>query len=388
MAFSVSKAATSGQLRHHIGFDLGTSGARISIIQQDPQLIDIVLESKSSLAPPSPDINAELSASTKQIHQVYSDSISYNSSYSDPKAWMDSVHTLLQRAYEQAPQLLSTTKSICVSGTSASCLLVDTQNGSTYRDAKMYDYDVSDNKASSSSTAAEAEAEASLQTLKVIDRYAPLNHVARANTSALSKLLHYHLSSPLSKFEVLAHQSEYVANTVFLSTPSHHNLKYNARKESTATPNNHRRFVSDWHNALKLGYDVQTLSWPNWVLESMKSIGMENPIDILPLVVAPGQIVGNITKSVIERYGIASDAVVVGGTTDSNAAFIAATATVGGGLPKYGTAVTSLGSTLALKMLSRTFVEDSKRGVYSHRFPLWTNSSSVSNEEEAWLVGK
>ena len=39
----------------------------------------------------------------------------------------------------------------------------------------------------------------------------------------------------------------------------------------------------------------------------------------------------------------------VGGTTDSNAAFFAAA----GAKPDYGIAVTSLGSTLAMKQLSR-----------------------------------
>jgi sugar (pentulose or hexulose) kinase len=60
---------------------------------------------------------------------------------------------------------------------------------------------------------------------------------------------------------------------------------------------------------------------------------------------------------------------VVGGTTDSVAAFIAA------GLQEPGQAVTSLGSTLAIKMLSNKAVEDATRGVYSHR---------LGNQ---WLVG-
>ena len=49
------------------------------------------------------------------------------------------------------------------------------------------------------------------------------------------------------------------------------------------------------------------------------------------------------------------------GTTDSIAAFLAS------GASKAGQAVTSLGSTLAIKMLSTTPVEDNKRGIYSHR---------------------
>jgi len=79
-----------------------------------------------------------------------------------------------------------------------------------------------------------------------------------------------------------------------------------------------------------------------------------------------------------------------------------AAAAGGADLPSYGVAVTSLGSTLAMKMLSRTFVEDSQRGVYSHRFPVLGRKRAKDDEggeehehenggeqqeEEAWLVG-
>lgn len=65
------------------------------------------------------------------------------------------------------------------------------------------------------------------------------------------------------------------------------------------------------------------------------------------------------------RIAYALYAVLVTGTTDSIAAFIAS----GANLP--GQAVTSLGSTLSIKALSKTPVEDAKRGVYSHR---WSES--------------
>lgn len=49
------------------------------------------------------------------------------------------------------------------------------------------------------------------------------------------------------------------------------------------------------------------------------------------------------------------------GTTDSIAAFLAS------GVATVGEAVSSLGSTLAIKLLSDTPVDDSRYGVYSHR---------------------
>ena len=51
----------------------------------------------------------------------------------------------------------------------------------------------------------------------------------------------------------------------------------------------------------------------------------------------------------------------IAGTTDSIAAFVAARCT------DVGDAVTSLGSSLALKLVSETRVDDSAKGVYSHR---------------------
>ena len=58
------------------------------------------------------------------------------------------------------------------------------------------------------------------------------------------------------------------------------------------------------------------------------------------------------------------------GTTDSTAAFIAA------GISKPGQALTSLGSTLVIKTISEHPVQDSARGVYSHRLG-----------DKCWLVG-
>jgi D-ribulokinase len=57
------------------------------------------------------------------------------------------------------------------------------------------------------------------------------------------------------------------------------------------------------------------------------------------------------------------------GTTDSIAAFLAS------GANSPGQAVTSLGSTLVVKLLSEKPVEDSTRGIYSHRLG------------DRWLVG-
>jgi len=87
---------------------------------------------------------------------------------------------------------------------------------------------------------------------------------------------------------------------------------------------------------------------------------------------------GFISKKMASSLGLREDCAVVAGTTDSNAAFFAAAGTK----PVFGTAVTSLGSTLAIKQLSKNYIEDSTRGVYSHRFP-----NFLDPNDEAWLVG-
>lgn len=87
------------------------------------------------------------------------------------------------------------------------------------------------------------------------------------------------------------------------------------------------------------------------------------------MVVAPGQIVGTVTEAIAQRLGISPHCFVCAGTTDSIAAFLAS------GVQHPGEAVTSLGSTLVLKLLSTTRVDDAQYGVYSHRLG------------DLWLVG-
>jgi sugar (pentulose or hexulose) kinase len=78
-------------------------------------------------------------------------------------------------------------------------------------------------------------------------------------------------------------------------------------------------------------------------------------------VVAPGQAVAPVTPAIAQRFGLPAGCTVCGGTTDSIAAFVAA------GVREVGQSVTSLGSTLAVKMLSDSRVDDAAYGVYSHR---------------------
>jgi D-ribulokinase len=303
-----------------IGVDLGTSGARISVIEGDAD-----------------------------YKEIYAESVQWETdkfgAYDEPDAWCKAVNDLLQGAADTIS--LECVRSICISGTSASCLLVEPARGDgdfvkPTRSPRMYNYNV-DNAAA----------------LQLLQEFVPERHTARSPTGSLAKLLAWHAEQPVSENELLCHQADYVTRQ-FLASDKYPPF-----------------IASDWHNCLKLGYDVRALKWPSWLLECLQSAGLS--VGVLPSpVVSPGDPVGLVRSDLCQRFGFPDTTVMVGGTTDSNAAFFAAT----GGSAVAGTAVTSLGSTLAIKQLSTTYVEDAEKGVYSHRFPAVFGSSS-----EAWLVG-
>ncbi|MGB7891888.1 MAG: FGGY-family carbohydrate kinase [Microcoleus sp.] len=171
---------------------------------------------------------------------------------------------------------------------------------------------------------------------------APANHTVLSATSSLAKLLWLQDFREETAPTVFLHQADWLA---FLL---HGKLG-----------------ISDYHNALKLGFDVDTLCYPNWLTQGIA--GAATPE--LPQVVAPGTPVWEVRAQVGDRFGFPRDCMICAGTTDSIAAFLAS----GVNLP--GEAVTSLGSTLAVKLLSHTRVDDSRYGIYSHKLG------------DLWLVG-
>ena len=116
----------SSSPRHYVGFDLGTSGVRIS-----------VLEAKQPSA-------ISTSASNMLFEQVHSEAIPWkDNAHDDANMWIESVFSLLENA-KKSLQTLENVQSICVSGTSASCLLIDGKNvGKPSRSpSRMYNYNV------------------------------------------------------------------------------------------------------------------------------------------------------------------------------------------------------------------------------------------------------
>lgn len=122
--------------------------------------------------------------------------------------------------------------------------------------------------------------------------------------------------------------------------------------------------LSDWNNALKLGFDVESLRWPDWLK------GIDIGRGKLPAVFPPGEKIATIATDIARQTGLPPDTRLHAGTTDSIAAFLAS------GASQIGEAVTSLGSTLVLKLCTRKPITSQTHGIYSHRL-----------DEQRWLAG-
>ena len=121
--------------------------------------------------------------------------------------------------------------------------------------------------------------------------------------------------------------------------------------------------VTDENNALKSGYDPIARTWPAWI----KDTGFDPTL--LPAVVPAGTRVTNISAALAAALGVPAGVAIVSGTTDGCAAFLAS------GASEPGDGVTSLGTTLTLKLLSAKPVFAPEFGIYSHRIG------------EQWLAG-
>lgn len=113
--------------------------------------------------------------------------------------------------------------------------------------------------------------------------------------------------------------------------------------------------VSDENNALKSGYDPVSRRWPAWIA------GVGFDVTRFPTVVPAGERVGTVLPEIAKQFGLPDGVAVVAGTTDGCAAFLAS------GAKQEGDGVTSLGTTLTLKLLSATPVFAPDFGIYSHR---------------------
>ncbi|MBI5753405.1 MAG: FGGY-family carbohydrate kinase [Hydrogenophilales bacterium] len=231
-----------------------------------------------------------------------------------PLDWRAALHTLLGALPQDIAAGL---RGIAMDGTSGTVLLCD-ENLAPLSPALLYN---------------DGRAQPQAAQLKAI---APEGHIVCSATSGLAKFLWLTQQSGSEHAACFLHQADWL--TALLSG---------------------KAGVSDYHNALKTGYDVANLCWPDWLMILPYS-------HLLPEVLAPGEIIGCIQPDIAAHFGINPQCVIHAGTTDSTAAFIAA------GVDEPGIGVTSLGSTLALKQLSEKRIDAPEYGVYSHRYgDLW-----------------
>ena len=251
-----------------------------------------------------------------------------------PNAW----RSALVQLFEQLPSdICERLTGIAICGTSSTVMLCDSK-GNSKGDSK------GDSKGEALLEPLMYNDDRALEVLEQVRQIAPPNHTVISATSSFAKLLWFTQQPEFKRAEfkqapILMHQADWLA---FLL---------------------HGRLgITDYHNALKLGYDPEILAYPDW-LDSYQYRSL------LPDVRTPGEAIGPILPSWCKRFGIPNRCQIHAGTTDSIAAFLASGAT------EIGEAVTSLGSTLVIKLLSNVRIDDARYGIYSHRLG------------DRWLVG-
>jgi D-ribulokinase len=290
-----------------VGIDFGTSGARAIAIGADRQI-----------------------QAQAQLH--YGDASDWNT------VWQTTLFTLI----EQIPHFIRhNVGAIAINGTSSTVLLCDAQ-GQPVTQPLLYN---------------DARSATVLETVRAI---APSNHTVISATSSFAKLMWW--SSLIDRQTELENSQS--ASPIFEALESARSspLYFLHQADWLAFLLHGKLGISDYHNALKLGYDVAQLDYPDWLKT------LQTPFQ-LPHVVAPGTPIGTIRPDLSDRFQFPKNCLICAGTTDSIAAFLAS------GADAPGEAITSLGSTLVVKLLSQTKIDDARYGIYSHRL------------DDLWLVG-
>lgn len=132
--------------------------------------------------------------------------------------------------------------------------------------------------------------------------------------------------------------------------------------------------VSDESNALKTGYDPLERRWPDWIAAT----GLDPAL--LPEVVPAGTAIGEVGPQARRDFAFAPATRIVTGVTDGCAAFLAT------GASRPGDGVTSLGSTLTIKLLSDAPIFAPAFGIYSHRIGEMWLPGGASNSGGAVLL--
>ena len=270
-----------------LGIDLGTSGARACIIDNDANVRTL-----QRIALPSPE-----SPCVGGFEQ-------------HPRLWWQAVTRLFEGIAKRLP--IEHIVAIAVDGTSGTVLLTE-DDGNPTGPALMYRDSRATNEA------------------RLISELAPSDCAAHGPSSGLAKLLWLTAHTGHAFNHVLT-QADWLMGRLA-----------------------GRYGYSDENNSLKLGYDPIRRRWPAW-LSSL----LANP-ECLPSVYPVGAAILSIDADIADRFGLSPATSIVTGTTDSIAAVLAT------GASDPGDAVTSLGSTLVLKVIADKPIVAPRFGIYSHR---------------------
>ncbi len=291
-----------------LGIDIGTSGLRGCIVKrsQNSEESSILIEKSVALSMPKPN----------QLGEIRQ----------NPALWREALEQLLFSLSHKVE--LKCLTHLVIDATSSTVLLQD-HNGNVVTDAVMYNDSFS--------------IEESTQIDQVIRR-GKIQTGATGASSTLAKVLRLIKVQKYSIRQgrlIICHQADFINHYLCGALN-----------------------VTDENNALKLGFDSLSFSWPGWVKKLLSEYDLTPPE-----VVKPGDFLGQVKSDITRKFGFSPELKVMAGTTDSIAGFLAAGAT------QEGEAVSSLGSTLAIKMICKSPVFNTEYGLYSHRLG------------DNWLVG-
>ncbi len=233
----------------------------------------------------------------------YSNSIPYEYGFKQPSSWNDSCERLL----DSLPlNIKSNIVKLSISGTSGT-LIACNLSGDPIGEAIPYDQACNDNK-------------------NLIESITIEEDHLRTPYSSLAKALK--LIDQYGENILLRHQSDWITGWL----------------------------LQDWTygeegNNLKLGWDLIKESWPRSYLN-------KSWVKSLPLIIKSGKIMGKIHSGLAERLKLNKKILLISGTTDSNAAFLAA------GLDKEE-GLTVLGTTIVVKKIINNPIKE--KGITTHR---------------------
>ncbi|WP_150526603.1 FGGY-family carbohydrate kinase [Roseibium sediminis] len=121
--------------------------------------------------------------------------------------------------------------------------------------------------------------------------------------------------------------------------------------------------LTDESNALKTGYDPVARRWPEWMAQT--PVRRSELPDVVPT--------GTTTATTSGTFGLPSGIPLVAGVSDGCASFLAT------GADEVGDGVSSLGTTLTIKLLSDRPIFAPEYGIYSHRIGNMWLAGGASN---------